>query len=258
MRKLLVLFAALCVSAAAAAEAPWRSLPLIANGKVDPNWIHIGYGGWAIEDASIRTDPDAKGLGLLVYKKEKIGNCQVRLVFKTKDARSNSGFYIRIDDGILDQITQPGAAFERDASVKPTEESSKKVMASAEREEGPWFAVHRGFEVQIAGTGDSRHGTGSIYSLAASNGSSVAPHGTWRTMIVTLDGDRVFVDLDGKRVTSFDSSAKDLPPQKIYHEPKRGPKRPQVGYIGLQTHDPGDIVWFKEISVRPLPSAAAK
>jgi len=25
-----------------------------------------------------------------------------------------------------------------------------------------------------------------------------------------------------------------------------------VGYIGLQTHDPGDTVFFKEVSVRPL------
>ena len=29
-------------------------------------------------------------------------------------------------------------------------------------------------------------------------------------------------------------------------------KRPTVGYIGLQTHDPGDIVFFREVSVRPL------
>jgi len=42
------------------------------------------------------------------------------------------------------------------------------------------------------------------------------------------------------------------------NEPKREPKRPEAGYIGLQNHDPGDIVWFKEVSVRPLPSAGAK
>jgi hypothetical protein len=28
--------------------------------------------------------------------------------------------------------------------------------------------------------------------------------------------------------------------------------RPETGYIGLQNHDPGDEVWFKEVSVRPL------
>ena len=40
---------------------------------------------------------------------------------------------------------------------------------------------------------------------------------------------------------------------KEWFEPKREPKRPVAGYIGLQNHDPGDVVWFKEVSVRPLP-----
>jgi hypothetical protein len=31
-----------------------------------------------------------------------------------------------------------------------------------------------------------------------------------------------------------------------------------MGYIGLQNHDPGDVVWFRDISVRPLPVAAGK
>jgi hypothetical protein len=77
-------------------------------------------------------------------------------------------------------------------------------------------------------------------------------------MIVTLAGNRVFVDLDGQRITSFDPASPDLPPRKQWHEPKREPKRPEAGYIGLQNHDPGDIVWFKEIGVRPLPSGGAK
>jgi hypothetical protein len=59
-------------------------------------------------------------------------------------------------------------------------------------------------------------------------------------------------------VTSFDATDPNLPPRKQWHEPKREPKRPQAGYIGLQNHDPGEIVWFKEVSVRPLSSASAK
>ena len=33
---------------------------------------------------------------------------------------------------------------------------------------------------------------------------------------------------------------------------RRDAKRPQSGYVGLQAHDPGDVVRFKEVSVRPL------
>ena len=206
-----------------------------------------------VEDQTIRTEPAAKGLGLLVYKKEKLGKCQIRVVFKSKDERSNSGVYVRVADGILDQVGKPGAAFERDAGGKPSKESMDLVKASAEREEGPWYAVHHGFEVQIADGGDRWHGTGAIYSLAPYTAQS-KKSGEWRTMIITLAGERIAVEVDGKAVSSLDPTAPNLPERKIWHEPKREPKRPEAGYLGLQTHDPGDIVWYKEISVRALPS----
>jgi hypothetical protein len=240
-----------------ASEPAWRPLPLITGGKVDPSWVHVGWGGFVADDGALRTECDPKGLGLLVYRKERLGNCQLRVVFKTKDVKSNSGVYVRIADGILEQAGQPGAAFERDAAGKPSKESMDKMQASAGHEEGPWFAVHRGYEVQIAGGGDPLHGTGAIYSLATSSGVS-KKEGEWRTMIITLAGEQIFVDLDGQRVATFDPRSPNLPPQKQWHEPKREPKRPEAGYIGLQNHDPGDVVWFKEVSVRPLPSAGSK
>jgi len=133
----------------------------------------------------------------------------------------------------------------------------EKMKAAAERDEGPWFAVHQGYEVQIADGTDPLHRTGAIYSLAPS---SAAPKsaGEWRTMIITLTGNRIFVELDGRRITSFDPSSPEVPPRKQWYEPKREPKRPEKGYIGLQNHDPGDVVWFKEVSVRPLPADTAK
>src|SRR5262245_5843368 len=51
----------------------WRALPLIADGKIDPNWVHVGYGGFVVEDGALRTEPAANGLGLLVFKKERFG-----------------------------------------------------------------------------------------------------------------------------------------------------------------------------------------
>jgi hypothetical protein len=229
-------------------------LPLVTDGQVDPNWVFIGYGKFVVDEGALRTEADAKGLGLLVYKKEKLGNCQIRVVFKLKEAKSNSGIYVRIADGVLDQVNQPGAAFERDGDGKPTEESAKAVQATAEKEQGAWFGVHRGYEVQIAGGSDPFHRTGSIYSLAPSTAGSTKAPDEWKTLVITLQGDRILVDLDGQRITDFNSAAPDLPPRKQWHEPKREPKRPEAGYIGLQTHDPADVVWFKELSVRPLPA----
>jgi hypothetical protein len=62
----------------------------------------------------------------------------------------------------------------------------------------------------------------------------------------------VTVEVDGKRLSSFDASAADLPPREKWYEPIREIKRPTRGYIGLQSHDPGDTVWFKEVSVKAM------
>jgi hypothetical protein len=241
-------------AAVPAADGDWRTIPLISNGQVSPDWVHIGYGRFVVDADTLRTDPAPEGLGLLVYKKEALGNCQIRVVFKTKERASNSGFYVRLDEGILKQLNNPGAKYDRDASGKPSAASSALMKESAEREEGIWYGVHHGYEVQIAAGGDPTHGTGSIYSVAPASGAVKDASTGWKTMLVTLNGTRIDVEYEGEHVTTFDSTTTNLPPRKIWWEPKREPRRPEKGYIGLQTHDPKDIVWFKEISVRPLPS----
>jgi hypothetical protein len=237
-------------------ERPWRILPLVDQGRIDSSWSQIGWGGFVVEDGAIRTECDPRGLGLLVYKKERFGNCQIRVVFKPEHVRSNAGVFVRVADGILDQVGKPGAAFDRNEDGKISAASGQQMQESSSREEGPWYAVHRGYEVQIMGAGDPFHRTGAIYSLAPSSGASAKPANEWRSMIITLSGRLVFVDMDGKRVTTFDPESPDVPPAKEWYEPKREAQRPETGYLGLQNHDPGDVVWFKEVAVRPLEGRA--
>src|SRR4051812_40171499 len=66
-------------------DRPWRTLPLVTDGKVDGNWTHVGGGGFAVEDGGLRTECDEKGLGLLLYGREKFGDCQIRVVYRAKD-----------------------------------------------------------------------------------------------------------------------------------------------------------------------------
>lgn len=246
--------AAVFAVAASVHAAEWRALPLVKDGRVASEWQHVGWGKMVVEGEALRTEPDERGLGLLVYTKERFGDCQLRIVYRPVDNRDNAGVHIRMDDGILKRIGRDSIAVKRDAKGKLSPEMLARMEQASEQESGAWYAVHHGFEVQIMDSGDAFHRTGSIYSYASAAALPTTAAGQWRTMIITLQGTVVTVELDGKPLTRLDSAAKDLPPRKRWSEPKREAVRPTHGYIGLQTHDPGDHVYFKEVSVRPLPA----
>jgi hypothetical protein len=155
------------------------------------------------------------GMGIFWYTKEKIGNAEIRVVFKA-EGRGNSGVHVRI----------------------------------ADEPKTPWEAVHSGYEVQIDNHADEWHRTGTLYSLTKAKKIVDIKDGEWATMIIRLDGDRTQVTVNGVLVTDF-KEGQPVPPKKVWYEPKRGP-RPETGYIGLQTHDPKSRVYFKEISIRPI------
>jgi len=116
-----------------------------------------------------------------------------------------------------------------------------------------WYAVHHGYEVQICDDADPFHRTGAIYSLSKADTLPAAAADGWRTMVITLE-EHHLVDVDGKRVTN--SSRR----QRRAHRAQvaRTSARTQTtgnGYVGLQNHDPGDVVHFREVSVRPLEGA---
>jgi hypothetical protein len=214
---LLALFAlcafALPARAPAADPEGWRTL---LDGKGLDGWEHVGPGKMVREDGLIRTEG---GMGLLWYTREKLGNCTIRVVYKTTSKASNSGVFIRIAD-------------------KPKDE---------------WYAVHHGYEVQICDGADEFHRTGAVYSMskAAVLASKV---GEWNTMEITLKGQAILVRVNGVLVQDFDPAHASIPERTKTYEPERGP-RPEAGYIGLQNHDDyaeGTQVYFKDVSVRPL------
>jgi 3-keto-disaccharide hydrolase len=221
---------------ASAQEGGWRTI-LDANSPHPKGWTHVGAGEFVLENGEWKTVSSPDGLGLFVFTGEKIGNCQLKVVFKAEDEHDNSGVYIRIAE---------------DPEGKMKAKSTGTSEGDSDADIGAWWGVHHGYEVQISEAGDPPHRTGAIYSLAS--GAELPPKKSdgWRTMIITLDGPRVKVEVDGKPISMFDSSKPGVPPRKIWYEPKREPIRPEAGYIGLQNHDPGDVVYFKEVSVRPL------
>lgn len=196
--------------ASAEATDGWRPL---FDGRSKDGWKMVGPGDFKLKGGELVTHG---GMGLFYYEREKLGTCQVRVVFKLTGAHNNSGVFIR--------IPQPP----RD----------------------PWYAVNHGYEVQIANGGDQFHSTGVLYSLTKALNVVSAKVGEWNTMLITLDGSRTQVEVNGQQVTDY-KEGDEVPKKKRWHEPERGP-RPELGYLGLQNHDGETRVHFKEVSVRPL------
>lgn len=191
-------------------EKVWRP---IFNGRSTEGWQMVGPGELRLENGVLVT---YGGMGMLWYTKEKFGDCRLRVVFKPTTAQDNSGVFIRIPD-------------------RPTDE---------------WFAVNKGYEVQIENRGGKYHRTGTLYSISPAQNVVHARVNEWNTMIITLEGKRTRVEVNGVLVTDF-SEGDPVPPKTKDYEPERG-TRPNIGYIGLQNHDDKARVHFREVSVAPL------
>ena len=108
-RSLFVIVALLCLPAtfvwagerASGAGGSWRVLPLITEGKIDPAWAQVGWGGFAVDGGALRTECDERGMGTLLYKPQKFGDCQIRIVYRCEKPKSNAGAFVRLDDGVL-------------------------------------------------------------------------------------------------------------------------------------------------------------
>lgn len=210
-----VLFALINLPACRAQDSGWRQL---FNGKDLTGWKHAGPGFMTVENGLIKGNG---GMGLLYWAGEKFGNCTIKVVWKMRDENSNSGIFIRMP-------------------VEPREE---------------WMPVHYGFEVQIdnkpeLSDEDEYHYTGTLYSLTKPLAKPGKPGPQWNTTEITLDGPRTIVYVNGEKVTDY-TEGDPVPDRKFDFEPYRGP-RPDSGYIGVQNHGEADVVFFKEISVKPL------
>jgi len=184
------------------------------NGNNLEGWQQAGPGSFVVKDGMMMTDG---GMGMLWYTREKISHAIVRVVFKLTSKESDSGVFIRIPE-------------------KPTE---------------PWMPINRGYEVEIGDWPDDYSCTGVLYTFTKALARPIKPIGEWNTMDITIDGPHTIVYLNGVKVTDF-IEGQPVPAKPAgSHDPDRGP-RPESGFIGLQNH-PGSEVYFKEVSVGPLP-----
>ena len=199
----------------------WKQL---FNGKDLTGWKHVGGGSRFVEEGLLASKG---GMGLLYWTGGKLGNCVIRVVYKMQNFNSNAGVFIRVP-------------------IEPKEE---------------WMPVYYGYEVQIdnhpeTSNEDEYHISGTLYAFTKPLAKPGKPGPDWNTMEITLDGPRTIVYLNGEKVTDY-TEGQPTPERKFSFEPYPG-IRPNEGYIGLQNHGDEDIVYFKEVAVRPLIKKISK
>lgn len=193
----------------------WKPL---FNGKDLTGWKHVGGGSRFVENGLLSSKG---GMGLLYWTGGKLGNCQIKVVYKMQKFNSNAGIFVKVP-------------------VEPKEE---------------WMPVFYGYEVQIdnhpeTSGEDEYHISGTLYAFTKPKSKPGKPGPEWNTMLITLDGPRTIVYLNDELVTDY-REGEPVPARKFDFEPYPG-RRPDFGYFGLQNHGDEDVVYFKEVSVRPL------
>ncbi len=213
MKQIILLLVILCSTSLYAQN--WKPL---FNGKDLTGWKHVGGGSRYVENGLLASKG---GMGLLYWTGGKLGNCQIRVVYKMQKFNSNAGVFIRVP-------------------VEPKEE---------------WMPVFYGYEVQIdnhpeTSNEDEYHISGTLYAFTKPKSKPGKPGPEWNTLLITLDGPRTIVYLNDQLVTDY-REGEPVPERKFDFEPYPG-IRPNFGYFGLQNHGDEDVVYFKEVSVRPL------
>ncbi len=115
---------------------------------------------------------------------------------------------------------------------------------------------YNGIEIAVDDTTGSGYAdTGAIYDLAKPARNAMRPALEWNHIVITCEGSRILVELNGEKVNDVDLSRfteRGRRPDGSTHKFDIAFKdHPAKGYIGLQDH--GSSCWYRNIKVKLLP-----
>lgn len=168
-------------------------------------WNHYGPGYFELDrDSGVLKSRG--GMGLFWYSAKQYEDFILELDFRCDDRTTNSGIFLRVPE----------------------------VPTSDEY-------IYHSFEVQIYDAGEGTHVTGAVYDAEAPSKLASKPAGEWNHFKITMQGDRIEVELNGERIIDWRME----PRGKVRDFARRG-------YIGLQNHDDRSHVYFRNIFVTEL------
>lgn len=221
LRPLLLAFLS-CVpfSPVCAAESSWRTL---FNGRDLSGWkANVYPDSWSVVDGTIRAHATKESSHLFFVGDnadgfERFKDFELEVVTRS-EPNANGGIFIHTDFA---------------------------TMSAALR-------LSQGYEIQLNSSAKEKRKTGSLYAVVDVDQSPV-DESKWFTVLITVRGKRITVQIEGKTVVDYTE------PENVQRPPERAGRKlkPAGGAIALQAHDPGSTYYFKSIRVRPLADVGA-
>jgi hypothetical protein len=163
-----------------------------------------------------------KSGGYLVIHEKQFGDFVLKCDVMWKDARCNSGIFMRVED--------------------------------------PNNPVHTGFEIQVmAGEKTGKHEMGAIYDLGTTSKNAGRETGEWNSLEITCKGPHISVKVNGEKVSEIncdDFTEPGLCPDgqkhkfKLKKQPRAVKDFARNGFLGFQDH--GHKVWYRNVKLLEL------
>ena len=134
--------------------------------------------------------------------------------------------------------------FELKATVMTKPGANSRIYIHTQYQEDGW-PLH-GYEVQVNNSQGDWKRTGSLYNIVDIK-ENYAVDNEWYTEYVKVQGKRIIVKINDIVVVDYTE------PEKPFREGDGIYRVLGTGTFALQGHDPGSIVFYKDIMVRPLP-----
>ena len=133
--------------------------------------------------------------------------------------------------------------FEFKASVMTKPGANSGIYIHTQYQEEGW--PKHGYEVQVNNSQSDWRRTGSLYGIADIK-ETYAVDNEWYTEYIKVEGNRIIIKINDIVVVDYTE------PEKPLREGNGVFRVLKNGTFALQGHDPGSVIYYKDIMVRPL------
>lgn len=155
----------------------------------------------------------------------------------TQGKRSHLFYTGEVNDGVFKN-------FELWVEVKTEPKANSGIYFHTSFEDDGWPT--KGYEVQVNQSHSDWRRTGGLYGIADVKDISPVKDGEWYSEHITVRGKRIVVQVNGEVMTDYTE------PEGVERDERFAGRKIGEGTFALQCHDPGSLVRFRQIWVKPL------